>query len=88
VGTGCLVPQSEETAQVVGMSVAGASRRNGVGRGILEALLNHARARGFRRLILTTSEGWEDAIGFYGACGFRESVRAAGGVLFEMIVRP
>lgn len=87
MGTGCLVPQSEEMAQVVRMSVASANRRKGVGRAILEVLLNHARARDFRRVTLTTNDSSEDAIGFYTACGFRESVRAAGGVLFEMIVR-
>ena len=88
VGTGCLVPQGEEMAQVVRMSVARANRRKGIGRAILEALLNHARARNFRRVILTTNESWEDAIGFYTTCGCEESLRAGGGVLFEMVVRP
>ena len=87
VGTGCLVPQTEELAQIVRMSVAKEHRRKGVGHAILTDLLSHAHARGFGRVILTTNESWEDAIGFYTACGFKEIARANGGVLFEMFVR-
>ena len=88
VGTGCLVPQTGELAQIVRMSVERSKRRRGVGHAIVDALLSHARARGFGRVILTTNESWEDAIDFYTACGFHEIARANGGVLFEMVVRP
>jgi len=86
IATGCLVPQGGDLAQIVRMSTAGAQRRKGVGRAILAALIEQARRDGLQRVILTTNEEWEDAIGFYSACGFIERTRVGGGVLFELLL--
>jgi GNAT superfamily N-acetyltransferase len=86
VGTGCLVPQGADLAQVVRMSTARSTRRKGIGQAILTALLNQARAEGFRRIILTTNEQWDDAIAFYSASGFTEKGRGGGAVLFELML--
>jgi GNAT superfamily N-acetyltransferase len=86
IGTGCLVPQGGDLAQIVRMSTARAHRRRGVGRAVLAALIGHARTAGIHRVILTTNEEWDDAPGFYSASGFTEKTRAGGGVLFEMLL--
>jgi ribosomal protein S18 acetylase RimI-like enzyme len=71
VGTGALVREEEGVGRVVRMSVAKDARRSGLGREILRELCRRARQRGFRRLVLETTETWEDAIGFYRKFGFR-----------------
>ena len=86
IATGCLVPQGGDLAQIVRMSTASPHRRKGVGSAILSALIDHARSQDFRRVILTTNEEWDDAIGFYTACGFAEKGRTSGGVLFELLL--
>jgi GNAT superfamily N-acetyltransferase len=86
IGTGCLVPQGDHLAQVVRMCVDSRQRRKGAGRAILQRLLEHAGSKGYRRVILETNDDWHDAIAFYQACGFTETVRASGGILFEIAV--
>jgi GNAT superfamily N-acetyltransferase len=84
IGTGCLVPQGGDLAQVVRMSVERRYRRKGVGKALLHRLLEHARSSGYRRVILETNDDWHDAIAFYRACCFTETVRASGAILFEL----
>ncbi len=71
VGCGALVPRTPDTAEVVRMSVAAAARRQGLGRRILAALCEEARARGFRCVILETTQTWSEVIAFYQSFGFR-----------------
>ncbi|HOG48345.1 MAG TPA: GNAT family N-acetyltransferase, partial [Anaerolineae bacterium] len=47
VGTGALIHEAEVVARVVRMSVARAMRRRGIGRLILQHLLERARAAGY-----------------------------------------
>ena len=70
VGTGSLMPDSGETARLARMSVAAGHRRRGLGRRLLEALLDEARSRGFAWIALETEADWHDAVGFYRASGF------------------
>lgn len=71
IGTGSLIPEAAGVGRIVRMSVAQSRRRQGVGRQILEALLERARALGYRRVVLETTATWEDAIAFYRRHGFQ-----------------
>lgn len=71
IGCGALVPRTVETAGIVRMSVAADVRRQGVGCLILTALCDHARAGGFRRVVLETTATWTEVIAFYLRFGFR-----------------
>jgi ribosomal protein S18 acetylase RimI-like enzyme len=70
VGTGALVPRSDGVAEIVRMSVAKDLRRRGVGRLILQQLIERAQAAGYRQVILETTATWREVIEFYQRCGF------------------
>jgi GNAT superfamily N-acetyltransferase len=55
-----------------------AKRRGGVGKRLLEAAEEWARAAGCYRLVLTSAEHRTDAHGFYPACGFPFTGRRFG----------
>ena len=78
VGTGALITEEKQGGRLVRMSVASAYRHQGIGRTLVRALLEQAKARGFRRMVLETNQSWEDAIGLYRQCGFREVARTDG----------
>ena len=82
VGTGALVPHQAGTAEIVRMSVAQQQRRSGIGRRILDALVEQARAQGFQRVILETTATWQEVIEFYLRCGFRITHDQDGDVYF------
>ena len=84
IGTGALVPRPDGTAEVVRMSVAADWRRQGIGRMILQALVDHARQNGFHRIILETTETWQEVIAFYLRFGFRITHYQDGDVYFEL----
>lgn len=70
IGTGTLVPRSTTTAEIVRMSVARAERRNGIGRAIVDELLDTARRWRVAAVILETSTVWPEVVAFYCSCGF------------------
>ncbi|HLV99022.1 MAG TPA: GNAT family N-acetyltransferase [Ktedonobacterales bacterium] len=78
VGTGALLREDAQTGRIVRMSVARDLRRKGIAQALMARLMDAARERGFTRLVLETTVGWDDAIGFYQRCGFREYARADG----------
>ena len=80
VGTGALVDVGPGVGRLVRMSVAARHRRRGIGHAVVAHLVADARRRGYRRRLIGTSDDWEDAIGFYRACGFTEVERSAGSV--------
>ena len=84
VGCGALVPHDGHTAEIKRMSVATSLRRQGLGRCILTALCDEARVRGFRRIILETTETWDEVIAFYLAFGFRVTHHKDGDIYFEL----
>ncbi len=84
VGTGALVLEDAESARVVRMSTAAPHRRTGVGSAVLTALVKRARDAACERVALATNTGWADAIAFYQAFGFTETVRSDAGVSFEL----
>ncbi len=78
VGTGALIRETAQTGRVVRMSVAREMRRMGIAQALMARLIEIARERGYTRLVLETNSGWDDAIGLYQRCGFREYHRADG----------
>jgi predicted GNAT family N-acyltransferase len=66
VGCGRMVPHGE-SVKIGRMAVPRARRRHGIGRLVLESLMEKARARGFQRAILHAQLHAE---GFYLQCGF------------------
>lgn len=86
VGCGALVPRTSTTAEIVRMSVAKDLRQQGLGRQILGALLDHARAQGFQRVILETTATWSEVVSFYQRCGFHITHYQDGDVYFELEV--
>jgi GNAT superfamily N-acetyltransferase len=83
IGTGALVPRPGGVVQVVRMSVAAPWRRQGIGRMILLALVEHARQAGFTRIILETTKTWREVVAFYLRFGFRITHDQDGDVYFE-----
>jgi ribosomal protein S18 acetylase RimI-like enzyme len=70
VGVGVLQPAGAGEGRIVRMSVAGDCRRQGIGTQLLQGLLQAARARGYRRVVLETTATWELAVKFYASRGF------------------
>ncbi len=72
VATGALVEEDRETGRLVRMSVAQTMRGQGLGRQMVEHLVQEAGTRGYRRVVCETNYDWHDAIGLYRSCGFTE----------------
>jgi N-acetylglutamate synthase-like GNAT family acetyltransferase len=71
IGTGALIPRSNQVAEIVRMSVVADMRRHGVGTKILDRLCREANTLEFQSLILETNATWHKVIAFYQAFGFR-----------------
>jgi N-acetylglutamate synthase-like GNAT family acetyltransferase len=84
VGCGALVPHDADIAEVKRMSVSAELRRQRLGRCILTALCNEASTRGFRCIILETTETWDEVIAFYLDFGFQITHHQDGDVYFEL----
>ncbi len=84
VGTGALLPRSAQRAAIVRMSVAASLRRHGIGSCLLQHLVAHAQARGYRRLVLETTATWQDVIAFYQQYGFQITHYCDGNVYFVL----
>ena len=59
-------------AELKRMFVDRTMRGRGVGKGLLDVAVAHARARGFDRIVLDSTRDMRAAIGLYRAAGFRE----------------
>lgn len=84
IGTGALLPRQDGTAEIVRMSVAQQHRRGGIGRSILNALIEQARLQGFHTIMLETTATWFEVIEFYLRCGFRITHEHQGDMYFEL----
>ncbi len=84
VGTGALLPRSAQIAEIVRMSVAAHMRRHGIGRRMLQHLVAHAKAQGYRQIILETTATWHDVIAFYQEQGFQITHYHDGNVYFVL----
>ncbi|MGI8477485.1 MAG: GNAT family N-acetyltransferase [Thermomicrobiales bacterium] len=72
VGTGTLMPERPGVGRLVRVSVDRSCRGQGLGRRLVHHLLGAARGLGLRRVLVETTEDWQDAIGLYRACGFAD----------------
>jgi GNAT superfamily N-acetyltransferase len=84
VGTGALVTESEMVGRLVRMSVDSSRRRLGIGSSLVGYLLEEARRRCFRRVLVETNNDWSDAIHLYLARGFTHDHEADGEVHLSM----
>jgi ribosomal protein S18 acetylase RimI-like enzyme len=84
VGTGAIVPRPNNTGEIVRMSVATHLRRNGIGKMLLDELCNHARKVGYVKIILETTETWQEVIEFYKNYGFQITHYCDGDVYFSL----
>jgi ribosomal protein S18 acetylase RimI-like enzyme len=84
VGTGALIHSAGQTAEIVRMSVAPEVRRRGIGHLIIDSLVNRAIADGYQKIILETTEIWQDVIDFYLRYGFQITHYKNGDVYFEL----
>lgn len=65
-------PKTKHKALLIGMYVSPEARNAGVGRALLEAAVEYARAReGTRQLTLTVTEGNAPAVSLYTTAGFK-----------------
>ena len=86
IGSGALVQRGPDKAEIVRMSVLKSYRRMGVGQKILDSLCGHAKMRGFKTVILETTETWQEVIQFYRAYGFHITHHKAGDVYFSLAI--
>jgi putative acetyltransferase len=82
-GAGALIVDNH-TGQIVRVSVSPRWRRRGIGRALVIALLDAARARGLVRVWMETNDDWHAAISLYRRCGFQEFDRRAGCVFMAL----
>jgi GNAT superfamily N-acetyltransferase len=86
VGTGALILHGEGISELVRISTCKAYRRQSIGQAIVTYLVNVARQRGDRRIIVKTNVSWHDAIRLYQHLGFVEYGRTALGVGLELLL--
>ena len=72
------ITRTGDLSRLAGMGVLAASRRTGVARGLLRHLLNEARARGDRMMVLEVIEQNPPAYALYEKEGFRALARLCG----------
>jgi GNAT superfamily N-acetyltransferase len=70
VGTGTLVVVEPGVARLVRMSVDRRMRGRGLGKRLVNHLIELARTRGDHRVLVETNDDWTDAIALYRSCGF------------------
>jgi ribosomal protein S18 acetylase RimI-like enzyme len=87
-GTGALLIQGQELAQIVRVTVHPAHRSRRIGLAIVTHLLAFARQRGITRVIVETNLDWESAIALYRRCGFAEYGRDEISVYMKLDLEP
>lgn len=73
--TGALIRKEVDTGRIVRMSVQKEYRRHGLAQKMLKELERRAQAKGFKRIVLETTNSWHDAISFYKKNEYKEFAR-------------
>ena len=84
IGTGALLPMSNDTAEIVRMSVVANMRRKGIGKMILQKICERSKIDGYKRLVVETTETWNEVIEFYKQFGFQITHYLDGDVYFAL----
>jgi GNAT superfamily N-acetyltransferase len=90
---GCVAvrPLSDDTAEMKRLFVRPQARGTGLGRQLAMAVIEHARAAGFSRLVLDTiAEKMGEAVALYRSLGFHETAPYSdtpGALFMEMVLR-
>jgi ribosomal protein S18 acetylase RimI-like enzyme len=84
VGTGALIPEGTNRGRIVRMSVDPSLRRKGIGRRLLDALVERGRKLSYREILLETTATWQDAVSFYQQYGFETTGFANGDRHFRL----
>jgi ribosomal protein S18 acetylase RimI-like enzyme len=87
VGTGALIPEGNGRGRIVRMSVDQSVRRMGIGRSLLDMLIQYGRELGYNEIVLETTETWVDAVGFYQRYGFETTGFADGDRHFRLMLK-
>lgn len=90
VGCGALITEEgeEEYGRIVRMSVKNENRRQGIGQLILKHLETAASQRRFHKIVLETTQTWDDAVAFYLANGYQIIGHWNGDTHFEKKTSP
>ncbi len=72
VGCIALRPQTDDTAEAKRLYVRPEARGKGIGRQLLEALIEQARLAGYRRIVLDTHTSFVAAVKLVESLGFRD----------------
>ena len=83
IGTGAFKPHSAKQVEIIRMSVKKELRRQGIGQQILDELCQRAAQAGYSKVILETTETWQDVIDFYLRYGFEITHHLDGDVYFR-----
>ncbi len=86
VGTGALVTESGETARIVRLSVIRNQRGLGIGRSLVEHLLELAKQRNYNRIVVETNHDWCPAIKLYESLGFRQYAKDKESIHLHLIL--
>lgn len=73
-----LIARRGRTSRLAGMAVVPEARKQGVGRALMAQLLDEARARGERAMVLEVIEQNAPAVALYEKCGFQKVRRLIG----------
>ncbi len=78
VGTCAVLTVDADAMELAKLTVAAEARGHGLGRRLTERAIAHARARGARRLVLSSNSRLTTAIALYEAMGFRHVAPGSG----------
>ncbi len=72
VGTAALITEAPEIGRIVRVTVKPNQRRAGIGRKLVQHLIDTAEQKAYKHIVVETNIDWYDAIRLYERCGFIE----------------